>query len=351
MRAVQLTGPGNLELREVGEPGAPGEGDVLVEILSVGICGSDLHMYATGMIGGIELQEPAILGHEFSARILEVGAGAVDEHGNPLLPGMRVAVEPHVACGQCECCLEGNPNLCPHHYFYGVFPTPGALCERMVVKARNCFPLPDDLGNDAGALLEPLGVAIHSIRLAKVQVGDTVSVIGCGPIGLLTGRLALLAGASRVVAFDFHPWRVDLARKWGMEASCVEGDQAVAMVMEATDGRGVDVAIEAAWADHSVQQSAEMAKCGGRLVLVGISPEDQITLRHATARRKGLTIKVARRMKHTYHRAMDLASGEVPRVVLEDLVSHVNSLDQTMEAFTANARYEQGLIKAIIRVC
>ena len=350
MKAVQLLGPGQLELREIDEPKAPGKGEVLVEVLSVGICGSDLHMYGTGMIGGIQVNEPATLGHEFSARVLETGEDAKDEHGNPLKPGMRVAVEPHVACGQCECCLEGNPNLCPHHYFYGVFPVHGALCERMVVQARNCFPIPESISNDCGALLEPLGVALHAIRLAKIQPGDTVSVIGCGPIGLLTGKLALLAGASRVLAYDLYPWRVKLARKWGMEASCVEGKESVQLLMDATGDRGVDVAIEAAWADHSVQQSAEMAKFGGRLVLVGIPPDDQIQLRAATARRKGLTIKVSRRMKHTYHRAISMAEGPHPLLPLEEVVSHTFPLEETARAYELNAKYADKMVKAIIRI-
>ena len=202
MKAAQLRGPKDIRLAEVPGPGIPESGEALVEILSVGICGSDLHMYETGAIGGLKIDRPLILGHEFCARIVDTRGEAINELGQHINAGMRVAVEPHVACGHCEQCLEGNPNLCPNHLFYGVYPTHGALCERMTVATKNCFPIPDDINNAGGALLETLGVAIHSVDLGKIKFGDTVAVIGCGPVGVLIARLALLAGASKVLAFD-----------------------------------------------------------------------------------------------------------------------------------------------------
>ena len=189
-----------------------------------------------------------------------------------LRPGQRVAVEPHVPCWRCELCEHGHPNLCPNHYFYGLFPEDGALRERMNVSARNCFPLPDSLSDEVGPLLETLGVAIHAIDLSKIRIGATVAVIGAGPVGLLITRLAVLAGASQVFAFDKFDWRLSVADAWGATyAYNVDDCDPADVVMDLTGGRGVDVAIEAAWSDHSIQQAAEMARYGGRLVLVGIA--------------------------------------------------------------------------------
>ena len=349
MKACLLKGPGNMVLGDIDEPGNPGPGEVLVEVLQVGICGSDLHMYETGMIGRLKIGEAFVLGHEFSGRILETGEGAQTEAGEPLQAGMRVAVDPHVACGHCECCREGNPNLCPHHVFHGVPPTAGALCERMRVRAGNCHPLPDDISDATGALLEPLGVALHSLDLGKIRLGDTVAVVGCGPIGLLIGRLAVLAGAARVFACDLLPWRVSMAAAWGMEARATKAGEAAGWILQETHGRGVDVAVEAAWGDQSVRESIEAVRFGGRVVLAGIPADDRLTLVHSEARRKGLTLRFVRRMKHTYRRAMVLAGGDNPVLPVETIITDTFPLGEAPRAFAETAEYREGLVKAMVK--
>lgn len=350
MKTTKLAGPGEIRIEEASDPGSPAADEVLVEVLSVGICGSDLHMYETGSIGSIHVSQPLTIGHEFSARILEVGEQAINENGDSLVPGMRIAVEPHVACGKCEQCIRGNPNLCPHHYFYGVYPIPGALSEQMLVKAHNCFPIPDSISDAGGALLETLGVALHAVDLSKIRVGDTVAIIGCGSVGALIGRLALLAGASKVWIFDLLEWRTALACQWGMEGITVKENEAVQHIERLTEGRGVDIAIEAAWADHTVQQCVEMARYGGRITLVGIPPDDRILMDGSVTRRKGLTFRFSRRMKHTYGRAIELAAGDNPIVKLDELASHFYPLEKTADAFADNTRYREGLLKAIIQI-
>ena len=350
MQVARLHGPRDIRIVNEPEPSPPPEpGEVLLQIGAVGICGSDLHMYETGRIGYTNITQPFILGHEFMGEIVALGPDALDGEHQPLRLGQRVAVEPAVPCWRCELCERGHPNLCPNHYFYGLFPEDGALRERMLVSARNCFPMPDSLSDDAGPLLETLGVAIHALDLSKIRIGHTVAVIGVGPVGLLIARLAALAGAARVIAFDKLDWRLQKACDWGATAAVnVDRDDPIKAVMDLTGDRGVDVAIEAAWADHSVQQAAEMARFGGRLVLVGIPPDDQLRLKHSVARRKGLTIIMSRRMKHTYPRAIALATSG--KVNLQELVSHRYSLEETARAYANNAAYEDGVNKVILRV-
>ena len=349
MQVARLHGPKDIRIAAEPEPPPPKADEVTLKIATVGLCGSDLHMYESGRIGYTALNRPAILGHEFMGVVAALGEGALDGNHQPLELGQRVAVEPAVPCWRCELCEHGHPNLCPNHYFYGLFPEDGALRERMNVSARNCFPLPDSLSDDVGPLLETLGVAIHAVDLAKIRLASAVGVLGAGPVGLLIARLAALAGASQVIAFDKFDWRLRKARDWGAtQAFNIDECDPAGAVMDATGGRGVDVAIEAAWADHSVQQAADMARYGGRLVLVGIPPDDKLQLRHSVARRKGLTIMMSRRMKHTYPRAIELATSG--KVKLDELVSHRFDLSQTAQAYASNLAYERGINKVILRV-
>ncbi|MDE2635855.1 MAG: alcohol dehydrogenase catalytic domain-containing protein [Chloroflexota bacterium] len=349
MQVARLHGPKDIRIANEPEPPPPARGEVTLAIKTVGLCGSDLHMYEAGQIGYTAISKPAVLGHEFIGEVAAIGEDALDGAHQPLQLGQRVAVEPHVPCWRCELCERGHPNLCPHHYFYGLFPEDGALRERMNVSARNCFPIPDSISDEAGPLLETLGIAIHAIDLSRIRVANTVAVIGAGPVGLLITQLAALAGASQVFAFDKLDWRVEKARNWGATHAYDVGDcNPVDVLRDLTGGRGVDVAIEAAWSDHTVQQAAEMARFGGRLVLVGIASDDKIALQHSVARRKGLTIIMSRRMKHTYPRAIQLASSG--KVNLDDLVSHRYDLSRTAEAYASNAAYEQGINKVILRV-
>ncbi len=349
MQVARLHGPKDIRIADERPPPPPAPGEATLRIKTVGLCGSDLHMYETGRIGYTVAEAPFVLGHEFMGEVIALGEGALDGLHQPLRIGQRVAVEPAVPCWRCELCENGHPNLCPNHYFYGLYPEDGALREKMNVSARNCFAMPDALSDEVGPLLETLGVAIHAIDLSKIRIGGTVAVLGAGPVGLLIGRLAVLAGASQVFAFDKFEWRLRVARAWGASfAYNVDDCDPVDVVMDLSGGRGVDVAIEAAWSDHSVRQAAEMARYGGRLVLVGIPPDDRLQLQHSVARRKGLTIIMSRRMKHTYPRAIQLATSGA--VKLEQLVSHRYELADTAQAYAKNAAYETGVNKVILQV-
>jgi L-iditol 2-dehydrogenase len=176
-----------------------------------------------------------------------------------------------------------------------------------------------------------------------------VAVLGSGPIGLLITHLARMSGADPVYAFDCHSWRAEKAVAWGAsDAWTLDEMDPVKRIETVTNGKGVDVVFEAAWADESVTQAAQMADLGGRLVLVGIASDDRLTMPHSAARRKGLTIMMARRMKHTYARAIHMAeSGSVD---LDDMVSHRYPLSESPAAFAKNFAYERGVQKIVIEI-
>ena len=346
MLAARLHGPADLRIERVPRPGPPANAEALLRVKVTGICGSDLHSYQDARIGDCVVTSPLILGHEFAGVVEKTGPGALDGNQQPLAPGTRVAVDPAVPCYRCDLCQEGHPNLCRQMRFCSNHPYDGSLCEWMLMPARCCFPLPEAMSDAEGALLEPLGVGIHAVDLAKLRVGHSVAILGAGCIGLCILQVARLAGADPVFVTDKFPWRLKLAEQLGAIAIRCDQENPVARVERETSGRGVDAAIEAAWADHSVQQAVEMTRPGGRVVLVGIPSNDRLAMKHSTPRRKGLTLKLCRRMKHTYPRALRLTGSG--RVNLRGMVSHRFPLSRADEAFALNAAYGDKIVKAII---
>ncbi|MBW7881086.1 MAG: alcohol dehydrogenase catalytic domain-containing protein [Caldilineaceae bacterium] len=348
MLAARLHGPRDLRIDRVPRPPAPGPGQALLRVTAVGVCGSDLHTYQDARIGDTVVKTPLILGHEFAAVVAAVGPDALDGNFAPLTVGARVAVDPAQPCGRCEMCEQGHPNLCHRLHFCGTYPDPGSLSEYMIMPAHTCFPVPDTVDDAAAALLEPLGVAIHAVDLARIRVADSVAILGAGPIGLYILQLARLSGADPVYAVDQFPWRLELAARYGAIPINFKELDPVQTIKAQTGGRGVDIAMEAAWADHSIQWAAEMARLGGRLVLVGIPGPDRLEMKHSTARRKGLTIRLSRRMKHVYPRAIKLATSGA--VDVTGIVSHHFPLEETPQAYAMNEAYRDNVIKVIIDV-
>jgi len=349
MWAARLHGPRDMRVERVPLPPEPGPGEVLLRVTVTTICGSDLHTYLDARIGDTDLQSPLVLGHEFAGVVVAVGPDARDGNNAPLHPGQRVAVDPSMPCGRCEFCEKGHPNLCDRLHFCGLWPDDGSLREYMIMPARSCFPVPDSINDIEAALLEPLGIAIHAVDLAKLKVEESVAILGAGPIGLMILELAKLSGAHPIFVTERLPWRIALARRYGADTVInIEEADPVQAIMKATDGRGVDVVFEAAWGAEAVAQAAEMACLGGRLVLVGIPSDDVMTMRASAARRKGLTIKMCRRMKHTYPRAIRLA--EQRKVDLMSMVTHHFPLAQVAKAFELNAEYRDGIVKAVVEV-
>jgi L-iditol 2-dehydrogenase len=327
MKAVRLHGIGDLRTHTEPEP-IPEEGSELVKVTAIGICGSDLHWLEDAGIGDAELIEPLILGHE-SAGVIETGSRR----------GERVAIDPSIPCGKCAYCLEGNPNFCPHQYFAGHGSQEGTMCERIAWPSRNLFSLPDSLSDEDGAMLEPLGVAIHATRLAKLEPGMRVGVFGCGPIGLLIVQLVRLMNPAQIIVTDKLSHRLDAALELGATNGFpAEKGQEIESVLAETGGEGLDLSFEAACENDAVMTAIEAARPGSHVVLVGIPDDDRTSFRASSARRKGLTIKFCRRMKHTYPRAIQLVkSGKVD---VRSIVSHRYPLDQFQQAFEVAAKRE-----------
>jgi L-iditol 2-dehydrogenase len=316
MRAARLHAVGDLRVADEPEPeGGPGMS--LVRVTAVGICGSDLHWWDEGAIGDAKLSHPLVLGHE--------GAGVIADGPRR---GERVAIDPAIPCETCRACRDGYRNLCHRITFAGHGETDGMLREVMAWPSALLHPLPDQVPDADGAMLEPLGVAIHSADLGHLPFAGTASVIGCGPIGLLLIGVLKAAGASSVLAVE------PLARR--REAATRMGADQVFDSAETLDDTAVDVAFEAAGNDSAVGLAMASVRPGGRVVLAGIPGDDAIRFGASLARRKGLTIAMVRRMNEVYPRAISLAERGV--LDLGSVVTSRYGLGEVQEAFAAGAR-------------
>jgi L-iditol 2-dehydrogenase len=322
MITARLHAVGDLRVSAERDPDEPPPGWSLLAVTSVGICGSDLHWFTDGGIGENRIDRPVVPGHEFAA-VAITGPYA----------GRRVAVDPAIPCRSCEMCRANYENLCPTVQFAGHGTLDGAMQEQLVWPDHLLHPLPDDLSDDAGALLEPLGVAIHAVGVSHLRPGSDVLIVGAGPIGVLAAQVARRSGAGRVYVVEPLEHRRATAVRNGADGVWPPEDGADA-VLEATGGRGVDVVVEMAGSDAAIATAVAASRPGGRVALGGIPSEHLSSFPAAAARRKGLTFAMVRRMKDTYPRAIELATRAVD---LDSLVSQRHPLVEAGKAFDAAA--------------
>ncbi|MEN3307544.1 MAG: L-iditol 2-dehydrogenase [Micromonosporaceae bacterium] len=328
MRVARLHGIRDVRIGEEPVP-LVAPGDSLVRVTAVGLCGSDLHWFGEGAIGDAYLAQPLVLGHEF-AGIVESGP----------LAGRRVAVDPAIPCLDCPQCHEGNHNLCVRIRFAGHGRQDGGLREFLSWPDRALHPLPDRISDAGGAMLEPLGVALHTFDLGHARIAGSAAVLGCGPIGLLLVQVARAAGISPVIAVDPLPHRRAAAQAFGADAVLTPDEAHAVDPGDLGVAGGVDAAFEAAGTDDAVRAALELARPGARVVLAGIPDDDRTSFPASLARRKGATLVLVRRMKDVYPRAIRLVERGL--VDVESVVTQRFLLDQAPQAF-ATATTRQGL--------
>jgi L-iditol 2-dehydrogenase len=316
--------------------------EALVRVESVGICGSDVHYYQEGGIGATRITEPLILGHEYAGIVEVVGAEA-----DQSLIGKRVAVEPGIPCLNCEWCRRGYYNVCPRLSFPGGPPHDGALREYVAVHAGFCFPIPDTLSPAEGAMIEPLAVAVHTVELAQIKLGETAAILGLGPLGLLTAQVAELAGIQQIFGTDLLDYRVEAGRRCGVDVAFNAGKMdTVQTIMKETNGRGVDVTFDMARSSDTAGLAMQVTRPAGRCVLTGISGEEYDPFPVGAARRKELTVHWCRRFRFNYPAAIALvADGKVD---VRSLITHSFPLAQAREAFELVCNAEDNVLKASI---
>ena len=344
MKRALLTGPGQFVLEETPKP-SPQAGEALVRITAVGVCGSDMHMFKEGNIGGICLEagRPAVVGHEAVGVVEAVGSG-----GEASQVGQRVLVEPAIPCGRCPWCLAGKANVCPHHEFLGLPPKDGALQEYMVHPAHLCAPIPEELSDDQAVLLEPLAIALHAIDRVNFRPGSAAAVLGSGPIGLSVLMLLHEMGCHPLIATDKLEYRLDFARQMGATHTLnPRRDDVVARVHELTGGYGSAYTFEAAGDAETFRQMVAAAGPAGQVAVLGIPAKDEIAFQASVARRKGLDVRMIRRSNRTTERAMAWALRN--HMPLGKLATHHWPMSQVQQAFETVAAYADGVVKGIVK--
>ena len=280
---------------------------LLIEVATAGICGSDMHYYRDGHIGDWWVRQPHVLGHEFSGTVRAIGA---DVSG--FREGDQVAIEPIIPCDDCHACRAGLYNLCQNLHFTGSPHTDGAFQEIVSVRPRFTHRLPEGMDLELAALVEPTSIAVHAVRRSGLQVGDRAAIIGAGPIGLLTLAVARAAGAREIYVADVDPVRLQMATDLGATTTIDATDDSVATLMELTNGAGADVVFEAVGAAATFDQAVAMTRPGGQLCIIGVCPEEKISINFMNAQAKELTISPVYLGRNAFPAALALlADGRV----------------------------------------
>jgi L-iditol 2-dehydrogenase len=335
MRVAELIGLREFRLveRQIADPSA---GELQVRVQAVGVCGSDLHAYSEGGIGGKRNAYPMVLGHEPAGVVAKLGSGV---SGWQL--GDRAAFEPALYCYHCQFCMSGRHNLCENLRFLSSPGDPGFFRQYVNLPSGNLLALPPNLGANEGSLIEPLAVVLHSMKFGQPKPGETAAVFGAGPIGLLTVAVLKLSGVSRVWTIDPVPARRELARQMGADSSLDPNAVDVARQIP-----GVDVVFDCAVKGESVRQSIQVARSAGRVVFTGIPSEMESPIDFHSWRRKELALFQVRRANHEGRPARDLLAAHLPRFA--PLITHTRPLDQIGQAFAQLEGYEDGVGKIVI---
>ncbi|SDI17375.1 NAD(P)-dependent alcohol dehydrogenase [Desulfosporosinus hippei] len=342
-RAAYMTGVNKMEIREIEVP-VPKEKQVLVKLEYVGICGSDVHYLEHGKIGDFVVNGDFILGHECAGNVEAVGAGVEN-----LKVGDRVALEPGITCGQCEFCKSGRYNLCPDVEFLATPPYHGCLMNYIAFPENMAFKLPESISTKEGALVEPLAVGMHAAKQGDVKLGDSVVILGSGTIGLVTLLACKAFGATDITVVDVIPKRLEYAKKLGATTvlNATEVD-VLAEIDKLTNKKGVDIVIETAGSAQTIAQTPYLIKNGGRIVLVGMAPQDIIEYNIAKVLSKEAEIKSVFRYRNIYPQAINaIAQGIID---ISGIITHEFDFEDVAKAFDFVINHKQDVVKAVIKI-
>ncbi len=338
MKALMKTRPApgaSMERRP--QPGL-GPNDVLVAVQAASICGTDLHIYSWDPVMRKRIRPPMVFGHEFCGVVEKVGSEV-----EAVKPGQFVSAEMHVACGHCLQCRIGQQHICQNLKIIGI-DLDGCFAQYVRIPASNVLPIDPAIPRDYAAVLDPLGNAVHTVLAGEVA-GQTVAIVGCGPIGLMAIEVAKACGATAVFGIEIKPERIALARRVGADAVFNPKDaDVVAAVREATRGTGADVVLEMSGHPQAIRQAFAMLRGGGRISLLGLPAEPVKLDLVPDVIFKGATVQgiYGRRMYDTWYRMLSLLKAG--RLNLEPIISARLPLDQFARAFELQKRGEASKI-------
>ncbi len=341
MKNAYLTKPGKITIREVAKPEIISDTDVLLKIMAVGICGSDIHYFLNGRIGDQVIDYPFTPGHECAAIVEKTGPKVTR-----LKPGDRVAVDPAVSCGRCDQCLRDRPHTCRKLRFLGCpNQLEGCLSEYIVIPEQNCYPFDKSMTFTQGVLVEPLSIAVYAVNHLQDIKADKIGILGTGPIGLSVLLAAQKADIPAIYITDKIQSRIEAALNagaiWGGNPD--ESD-IVGVIQNQTSG--LDVVFECCGDQAALDQAIELLNPGGKLLILGIPEIDRISFNISRLRHKEISIQNIRRQNQCFQTAINMINNE--SVEVDFMTTHIFPLDKAQNAFELASSYEDGVIKAII---
>ena len=343
MKAAILRDKKTIILEDIPDPGSPSSFEVRVKILSVGICGSDVHYYSHGRIGPYIVESPLILGHEACGYVEEIG-----DEVTSLSIGDFVALEPGIPCHNCKECLTGKYNLCKDVKFWATPPINGALVEYVLHPESFTYKLPDILDKNVGPLIEPLSVSVHALKKTGISPGDTVFVNGSGTVGNLTSIVAKYSGASVVVASDTNINRLELAKKIGVDNTIkIDNNEILSELYKIESLPEPNLIYECSGNSEVLNELIKIAAPGSRLALIGMGNEDY-KLNAVEAMAKELEIYTIFRYSNSYKIAVEIAKSK--KIQLQDLITDTFSIDEVSRAFEYALNPEPRTCKILIEL-
>jgi L-iditol 2-dehydrogenase len=343
MKTMVLTGIREMEMQERPMPEIIKDTDVLIRMKAVGVCGSDIHYYASGKIGSQVVKYPFPVGHE--------GAGEVIEFGNKvksLKKGQRVAIEPAMPCHECDQCKSGRPHTCRKLRFLGCpGQADGCLSEFIVMPEANCIPITESLSYGDAAISEPLSIGVYAVRLSQMDLHNkSVGILGFGPIGMSVLLPAIQKGAGKVYVTDKIDERLTIAQSCGATwTGNPDKSDAVALIKE-QDPRLLDIIFECCGQQEAADQAVELLKPGGKLMIIGIPEFSRWSFPVDQMRHKEICIQNVRRQNNAVQEALDLLAQN--KIDISKMTTHRFPFESTKDAFDLVAAYADGVMKAMI---
>lgn len=336
MRACAIKGVKEFEIKEINEPVIDGN-KVIIDVLKTGICGSDIHYWASGNPVGL------VMGHEFCGRV-------VDKGSSNLNVGDRVTALPLSPCGECEPCKKGEIEYCSKTWSSAIglsLDNPGGLTKRIAVRPDMVIKVPDNVSDEEAAMVEPTAVGLHAVHLADIKVGDSVLVIGGGIIGLVSAMFAKMEGAKRVILTETNSERGKKAVSLGVADEWYDAtkEETVNELISLTNG-GFDVVIECVGASPAVNSAITLSKQGGKVILVGVSMEPVSTYT-IMAVMKELTLQGAIAYNYNeFKSCLDLISDK--KIDVMKFVDDVVPLEKVQEAYERLTSGKDAAVKIIV---
>jgi len=342
MKAMVLTGLNQLEIIEKENPVIQNPEDVLIKVMSVGVCGSDIHYYTEGRIGSQVVQYPFTVGHE--------GAGIIEQVGTAvkiLKKGDRVAIDPAMPCYHCGQCNSGRYHTCLNLKFLGCpGQAEGCLSEYIVMPYTSCFLLDNNITMDEAALSEPLAIGVYATKLAGSLIGLNIGILGSGPIGISVLLPAVHFGAAKVYMTDKIDERLNIASELGAFWTGNPDKQDIVKEISTVEPLQLDMVFECCGKQEAVDQAVQLLKPGGKIIIIGIPSFSRWSFDVDSLRRKEIDIQHVRRQNESVETTLNLISKKL--ILPGRMQTHTFPFEHIKTAFDMVAGHKDGVMKAMI---